>query len=43
MVSFSSELGGGRVLLRTTDTAVVNDENCTSDNNFSVTCQNATL
>jgi len=28
------------VLLRTTDTAVVNDKNRASDNNFSVTCHN---
>jgi len=31
------------VLLRTTDTAVVNDENRASDNNFSVTCHNVTV
>jgi len=36
MVSFSPELVGGRVLLRTTDTAVVNDENRASDNNLRV-------
>jgi len=43
MVSFSSELGGGRVLLRTTDIAVVKDENRASNNIFSVTCYNVTL
>ena len=30
------------MLLRTNDTAVVNDENRASDNNFSVTCHNVT-